>query len=301
MSPNRPKSRRTQATDRRESDFGEERWNSSAEEEPLKYVLPSALPGTEFIFARNCRRRWSVFHESYVVCVCLRASAQWFYQGRFQESLYDRCFILMEPGETHVNIEVPQPQTYVVLRIAPETLTKAAVELGARPVPHFTLPLGHEPTILQSFTRLAQSVADRDDTLELQSRFARSVQLLLTQCIERPHADRTGTGRARDAIVRRCKEYVREHYNKAISLDDLAILSRMSRFHLLRSFRRAVGVPPHAYQLQLRIEQACRLLQAGVPPTLVAATVGFADQSHLSRHFRRLMFITPGAYQAAKR
>lgn len=132
MSAHRPKSRCSQATaDRRESGFGDERWNSLAEEEPLRYVLPSALPGTEFIFARDCRRRWRVFHESYVICVCVRASARWFYHGRFQEPLYDRCFILMEPGETHVNIEVPHPQTYVVLRIAPDTLTRAAVEAGS--------------------------------------------------------------------------------------------------------------------------------------------------------------------------
>lgn len=301
MPSHRPKSRRTQtAADRRESVFGDERWTAPGEEEPLRYVLPAALPGTEFIFARNCQRCWRVFHESYVICVCTRGSARWFYRGRLQEPLYDRCFILMEPGETHVNVEVPCPQTYVVLRMAPETLATAAVELGVRPSPHFNLHLSHEPTILRSFTLLAQRVADDEAPLELQSHFAHCMQQLLVHCIERPRAGGPEAAPARWAVVNRCKAYLREYYDHAVSLDDLAKLSGISRFHLLRSFRHLVGVPPHAYQIQLRVERACRLLQSGMPPPQVASTVGFSDQSHLIRHFRKVMFITPSAYQTAR-
>jgi AraC-like DNA-binding protein len=280
--------------------FGSSRWTANGDEEPLRYVLPPALPGTEFIFAHRCSRRWRVFHESYVICLCLRASAQWFYQGRMQQPLSDSCFMLMEPGETHVNVQVPRPQTYVVLRIAPDLLAAAAAELGVRRTPHFGITLGKDPAIRHAFERLAACVEQEDDVLEQQSRFSFGVRLLLQHCIEQPSAAPPVRGKAPRAVIERCKTYIRERYHCSISLDEIAALSGLSRFHLLRSFQRAVGAPPHAYQIQLRIEHACRLLQAGVRPSMVASAVGFADQSHLTRHFRKIMFITPGAYRAAR-
>lgn len=288
------------AEDRRGSAFGGSRWAANGDEEPLRYVLPSALPGTEFIFARHCSRRWRVFHESYVICLCLRASAQWFYRGRIQQPLSDSCFMLMEPGETHVNLQVPSPQTYVVLRIAPDLLAAAAAELGVRRAPHFDITLGKDPTIRHAFERLATCVAEEDDVLEQQSRFSFGVHLLLQHCIEQPRVAPAVRGRVQHAIIERCKSYIRERYHCSISLDEIANFSGLSRFHLVRLFQRAVGSPPHAYQIQLRIEHACRLLQAGIRPSMVASAVGFADQSHLTRHFRRIMFTTPGAYRAAR-
>ncbi|TDD22012.1 AraC family transcriptional regulator [Nonomuraea diastatica] len=66
---------------------------------------------------------------------------------------------------------------------------------------------------------------------------------------------------------------------------------------LLRSFRRAYGLPPHAYVVQLRVRRARALLERGTPPAEAAVAAGFCDQSHLSRHFRRMVGVTPGAYQ----
>lgn len=288
-------------SNRRRSSFGDSNWEAGAPEQPLRYRLPVALPGTEFIFAHDCQRRWRVYHESYVMCLCFRASARWLYGGRLQEPLSDRCFILMEPGETHVNVEVPRPQTYVVLRIAPDAVARAAAELGVRYAPHFSLNLGHDAVIRRAFARLSSSIAEDDGALEQQSRFAHGMRLLLAQCIERPRAADGSAAGARRILLERCKSYLRERYNHSVSLDELAGFARLSRFHLLRAFQRAVGLPPHAYQLQIRVEHACRLLRTGVPPSLVASAVGFADQSHLTRHFRRVMFTTPGAYQAAVR
>jgi AraC-like DNA-binding protein len=59
-----------------------------------------------------------------------------------------------------------------------------------------------------------------------------------------------------------------------------------------------VGVPPHAYQIQLRIARARHLLALGMPPSAVAAEVGFHDQSHFIRHFKRVLHVTPGEFAA---
>jgi AraC-like DNA-binding protein len=264
-------------------------------EKPLAYFHPVALSETEFIVAENCLRKWRVFHESYVVCVCSKASAAVHYRGRMHE-LTDASYMLMEPGETHVNTVVPRPQTYTVLRVSSAIIERAAAELGLPRDPHFPLMMGNHPAVTQAFQRLASGVFAGDTVLELQSRFAFGLRLVLENCIERARAsDVRETGRQR-APVERAKMCLRERFDEAMSLSELADAAGLSRFHLLRTFARQVGMPPHVYQIRLRIERACLLMQAGMPPSIAATAVGFADQSHFTRHFRRVMDTTPGGY-----
>jgi AraC-like DNA-binding protein len=73
----------------------------------------------------------------------------------------------------------------------------------------------------------------------------------------------------------------------------------MSKYHLLRAFREAVGLPPHAYVTHLRIARGKQLLRAGVSPADVAAALGFVDQSHFARHFRLQIGTSPSRFQKA--
>lgn len=84
-----------------------------------------------------------------------------------------------------------------------------------------------------------------------------------------------------------------------ISLAELAALSGMSRFQLLRGFARQVGTTPHAYLIQRRVRLARQFLAAGKSPADAALLAGFADQSHMTRAFVRQLGVTPGRYQAA--
>ena len=83
------------------------------------------------------------------------------------------------------------------------------------------------------------------------------------------------------------------------TLSELAALSGLSRFQLLRSFARELGITPYAYLLQRRVRAARRLLAAGRSPAEAAAESGFADQSHMTRAFARQLGITPARYRAA--
>jgi AraC-like DNA-binding protein len=84
-----------------------------------------------------------------------------------------------------------------------------------------------------------------------------------------------------------------------VTLGELAAVAGLSRFELVRRFREQIGIPPHAFQTNLRIEQARRLLAGGVAPAAVAATCGFADQPHLTRTFKRAVGVTPARYARA--
>ncbi len=94
----------------------------------------------------------------------------------------------------------------------------------------------------------------------------------------------------------RAHAYLAKHFAEPVSLEELAAVSRLNRFYLLRVFRRDYGVSPHEHQRRLRLVRACRLLAAGTPPSRAAYEAGFADQSHLSRRLKALTGLTPGVF-----
>jgi hypothetical protein len=75
--------------------------------------------------------------------------------------------------------------------------------------------------------------------------------------------------------------------------ESLSLAGRPERVVYLRP----AAVP--GTEILAAIERACALLRTGMPPSVVASVVGFADQSHLTRHFRRVMRVTPACYVRA--
>ena len=83
---------------------------------------------------------------------------------------------------------------------------------------------------------------------------------------------------------------------------DLPVLARemgLSREHVHRLFRRAVGMAPGHYARLARISRAKAMLRDGHMPAEVAAVCGFADQAHFSRWFRRCFGVAPSRYRSA--
>ena len=86
--------------------------------------------------------------------------------------------------------------------------------------------------------------------------------------------------------------------NPDLSLDALAGVAELSKYHFLRQFAEVVGMTPGAYLRSLRLCQAARRLRESNAPILdVALSVGFADHPSFSRAFARYMGMTPSEYQ----
>jgi AraC-like DNA-binding protein len=94
------------------------------------------------------------------------------------------------------------------------------------------------------------------------------------------------------------EEYVHANLDSTLDIDELAGLIRMSSSHFTRSFSKTVGLTPHRYVIQCRVEKARELLTGtDLPLTDIALTAGFSDQSHFSRRFQELTGVPPGAYR----
>lgn len=88
------------------------------------------------------------------------------------------------------------------------------------------------------------------------------------------------------------------HVTDGMTLVRAAELLSAHPTHLVRSFSRRFGLPPHVYLTGRRVDLARRLLLAGLAPADVAVQAGFYDQAHLTRHFARYLGVTPGRYAA---
>jgi AraC-like DNA-binding protein len=138
-----------------------------------------------------------------------------------------------------------------------------------------------------------RSLSDGGGALEVQSRVARVVDLLLRHAERGAATPRLGWERP---AVARVREYLHARLAENVSLDELTRVAGLTRFHLLRVFKQTMGLPPHEYQLVARVQAASRLLAKGERRAKVAAELGFADQSHFGRHFRRIAGVSPGAF-----
>src|SRR6516165_4904738 len=103
--------------------------------------------------------------------------------------------------------------------------------------------------------------------------------------------------------LRAVVEYIEEHLDAGLTLEQMAAAAHLSVYHFARQFKAATGLPPHQYVIRRRVERARQLLQAGTDLSLaeVAACTGFSDQSQFTHHFKRLVGVTPGQFRTPAR
>ena len=92
--------------------------------------------------------------------------------------------------------------------------------------------------------------------------------------------------------------YIEEHLAEPISLCTLARLAGLSPYHFCRAFKQSVGVPPHRYHGNRRIERAKLLLaQPAASVTDIGRIVGYGETSSFTTAFHKVTGITPTAYR----
>ncbi len=84
-----------------------------------------------------------------------------------------------------------------------------------------------------------------------------------------------------------------------ISLEELAQQVGLSRYAIIRLFKANVGLTPHAFQINLKINQARELLKQGISLVELAVNLGFSDQSHFHKAFKAHTGVTPRQFQLA--
>lgn len=235
-------------------------------------------------------------HEGFGIAIVESGAMAFEYRGAMHVAP-PGSVVITNPGEIHTGHAVLETGwTYRTLLPAVDWLEQAAAELGDRfsNIPNFASPVIQDPRLHQQLITLHRTLETSPSSLERESRFLWSMAHLIRHyASDRPLVKAVGK---EDRAVRLVRSYLMAHYTSNISLDELATLANLAPLRLLRTFRKQVGLPPHAYLNLVRVNQAKRLLAAGWSIIDTALETGFTDQSHLHRHFKKMVGVTPGQY-----
>ena len=98
--------------------------------------------------------------------------------------------------------------------------------------------------------------------------------------------------------LKQVTEWMAENLADECNLDGLAARAKLSKFHFLRLFKRAMGVSPARHLIRLRMDAARRLLrETDQSVVAIAVAVGYANPSHFAQLFRRETGLSPSDYR----
>jgi AraC-like DNA-binding protein len=239
-------------------------------------------------------------HDGFAIGV-IESGTETFLYRRQRRVAPAGSIVLINPGELHTGEALSQEGwRYRMLYPDAGVLQRAASELAGQRVgiPFFPEPVVRDAATARLLLQLHTAIERGEAQLERESRLLWTMAVLIAR-----HADARLTaaaGKPEPGIAQRARAYLDAHLGDNITLDVLSRQVDVSAFHLVRVFRREVGLPPHGYLVQARVARAKVLLRHGTPIADVAHEVGFSDQSHLTRHFKRIVGVTPGQFVTAQ-
>ena len=241
-------------------------------------------------------------HDYYAIGVGLDGVGSIWYRG--ERHLRRRGdVVIIPPGELHTGGVGPSSNvlSYLVACVPAHIVDACANAEGVQSGSlDFRVPVLRDDVVAAALVDVGRLLLSPDMAGDAPVAASHALALALSRLVRR-HAGGAPTRQvlADPVLVRTTREIIQSCYADPTrtSLDALAVATGVTTFHVTRAFTRAVGVSPHHYLLQVRVDRARTLLAAGISPSLVAAMTGFVDQSHLTMQFKRYLGITPGRYQ----
>jgi AraC-like DNA-binding protein len=228
-------------------------------------------------------------HDEYGIGVIL-SGAQRSWSGVGLVESFPGDVISVNPGEIHDGHPVDRAvRCWRIIYFDPRMLTRHLVPDAEREI-EFVSPNLREPGLGQWVNLLFDRLTRDTDGLGVEEIVSYLVGRLVSQ-------NRPGCGRrTHSAPVTKARKRIDEDPSAQISLAELAALSGVSRYQIVRAFARELGITPYAYVIQRRVRLARQLLVNGATLVDAALRAGFADQSHLTRAFVRQFGVPPGRY-----
>jgi len=237
-------------------------------------------------------------HDGYGVGVILDGAQRFRWRGNTHIAPAGSLEV-MNPGEPHDGRPAGESFAYRTIYPSVALIRGLAGELSGGRVrePVFDRTVILDPPLARRIAAMHRRLEARGAALEQESLFVDVMSALLRRHADlAPAIERT---RGEAALVRRLRDYLDAHAPEDVALADLARIAQRSRYTVLRLFRDATGMTPHAYLVNRRVERARRALASGGGLADTALACGFFDQSHFSRVFKRLTGLTPGQYRRA--
>lgn len=235
------------------------------------------------------------FHDYFVIGFIEGGNRHLWCKGKEYDLSCGDLFLL-NPKDNHccspINGEILD---YRAVNINKDVMEKAVQDItGHKFTPYFNQNVVPECDITSSIKALYQSILEHSPKMEKEETF----YFLLEQIL----LDYTSPFQEQEVVQTNCWvkmlcDYMEEHFDENVTLDELALKANLSKYYLLRSFTKQMGVSPYRYLQSIRIERAKKLLEDGTSPIDATSKTGFSDQSHFTNYFKGFIGLTPKQYQ----
>lgn len=238
-------------------------------------------------------------HDEYQLGLSFNCQGEYYYRGSYNPIPIGSLSII-HSGEVHSPSErtsLPTPATFLMMHVDPNLLQSIGTQIACKQVslPFFPQVSIRDRQTVDLFQNLYITKNKRLTKLEGDSLILDLFSSLIIRHAQERPLIKLPT-KVKPAIAR-VQDFLQCHYADNLSLEELANIAGLSRYYLSRSFTREMGVSLSAYQMQIRIDRAKKLLAQGRAIAAIASETGFYDQSHFASHFKRLVGTTPGNYK----
>lgn len=243
------------------------------------------------------------FHEFDKIVILISGSVNYMVEGT-DYSLKPWDILLVRHHMIHkaiIDISVPYERMIIYLdsayveRYAPEEgLMDCFAEAEKR---RFCLMRPDENEILtlkDSLERLEMSVKDRQFGAELMRGTLLAQLMVQLNRIMQRDASRENTAVECNEKISAALSYINENLTGNLSVDELAAMCYLSRYHFMRLFKQQTGCTVHNYIRQKRLVLAARLIREGMSASNAAAECGFTDYSAFHKAFSKTFGVSPG-------
>ena len=233
-------------------------------------------------------------HDFYELYFFLGGNVEYLVEGR-SYTLEPEDILLISPQELHrPNVAPDEPYERIVLwidagylsSIDRDSALQRCFEAGRN------LLRGAHTSVASLIRQLAAESLSKRAGNELYARglfFQLMAELLRSS--EESSAEPEGSEPS--PLVSRVLEFLSIHYQEEISLDALAELFFVSKYHLSHQFSQSVGTSVYRYVLLKRLQHARQMLLNGSGPGEACRESGFQDYANFYRSFRAVYGIRP--------
>jgi AraC-like DNA-binding protein len=235
------------------------------------------------------------FHQSLALCFVEQGAFNVRHCG-VRYSVGTGALLVAQSGEITSCEDFDGKSKHREFHCAPKALEAIAEEVGDPFTGGrlFRSPFICDDSLRRPFLRFHAAMDSKPTPIESSSLLREFVGEMVLRYGKKPAATlRLGNERS---AVKRVKECLESRYTENLTLEELARVANLSPFHLIRVFRKEVGLPPHAYQTRLRLNHAKSMLAQAATIGEAAVSAGFYDQSHFTNHFRKVFGYPPGVH-----
>ncbi|BCM92685.1 virulence regulon transcriptional activator VirF [Abditibacteriota bacterium] len=226
-------------------------------------------------------------------------SLEWKRRGTYERTWMVQSNLCLSPANEPISMRWRDTLELLSVHLEPSLISKTAEAMGLRG--QFEIPERHGDTDTQVEHICRALWVESEAGYPTGRIFSDSLstalasRLLKNYGVQRPKSESEAhlSPRSWKAV----RNFIEEHLDQNIGLEELAQVAGLSSYYFARCFKATVGLSPHQYIIERRIERARHLLSnSSLSIAHIALQCGFSDQSHLTRHMKRLMGVTPAAF-----